>query len=94
MAGKTVPSTTCLRCLLYQLGNWMAGKTWRHRQPPPRRLYQLGNWMAGKTSPWPARWIASIVPTGELDGRQDLRPLLLCVSMIVPTGELDGRQDL
>ena len=34
-----------------------------------------------------------IVPTGELDGRQDYRALLGLKPRIVPTGELDGRQD-
>ena len=34
---------------LYQLGNWMAGKTIYSFQASGLELYQLGNWMAGKT---------------------------------------------
>ena len=36
----------------------------------------------------------AIVPTGELDGRQDENIADLMCLNIVPTGELDGRQDL
>ena len=35
-----------------------------------------------------------IVPTGELEGRQDCIPQLVRDKLIVPTGELEGRQDL
>ena len=34
-----------------------------------------------------------IVPTGELEGRQDMLNQLGRVLRIVPTGELEGRQD-
>ena len=34
-----------------------------------------------------------IVPTGELEGRQDSARHALPPSSIVPTGELEGRQD-
>ena len=34
-----------------------------------------------------------IVPTGELEGRQDRSVLLDRPAGIVPTGELEGRQD-
>ena len=34
-----------------------------------------------------------IVPTGELEGRQDARFLPFLSVLIVPTGELEGRQD-
>ena len=34
-----------------------------------------------------------IVPTGELDGRQDVDTGTAVDIPIVPTGELDGRQD-
>ena len=35
----------------------------------------------------------SIVPTGELEGRQDHKPHDAILAFIVPTGELEGRQD-
>ena len=34
-----------------------------------------------------------IVPTGELEGRQDSIARLDDAGLIVPTGELEGRQD-
>ena len=34
-----------------------------------------------------------IVPTGELEGRQDYIARLDDAGLIVPTGELEGRQD-
>ena len=34
-----------------------------------------------------------IVPTGELEGRQDNRSTHEVLNAIVPTGELEGRQD-
>ena len=39
------------------------------------------------------KWRLPIVPTGELDGRQDLLIARSSSAIIVPTGELDGRQD-
>ncbi len=47
---KTPPDHRgCFGLALYQLGNWMAGKTYACFSPFCSRLYQLGNWMAGKT---------------------------------------------
>ena len=57
------------------------------------RLYQLGNWKAGKTLLSRTVSMVPIVPTGELEGRQDLMVLASMVAYIVPTGELEGRQD-
>ena len=34
-----------------------------------------------------------IVPTGELEGRQDVQLCAMKSPLIVPTGELEGRQD-
>ena len=34
-----------------------------------------------------------IVPTGELEGREDLPAASVALSAIVPTGELEGRED-
>ena len=34
-----------------------------------------------------------IVPTGELEGRQDVKETYVLNHLIVPTGELEGRQD-
>ena len=78
---------------LYQLGNWKAGKTldWYHLHQAA--LYQLGNWKAGKTSHLQVCVPSRIVPTGELEGRQDIVTLDNSVAAIVPTGELEGRQD-
>ena len=49
----------------------MAGKTWHRFGGAARPLYQLGNWMAGKTRSHSGMLMVAIVPTGELDGRQD-----------------------
>lgn len=37
---------------------------------------------------------SGIVPTGELEGREDRDGLGVRASCIVPTGELEGREDL
>ena len=37
---------------------------------------------------------SGIVPTGELEGREDLLTAVTVLSTIVPTGELEGREDL
>ena len=71
----------------------MAGKTCDRFAGDRDRLYQLGNWMAGKTWITFLKLSAPIVPTGELDGRQDYEVLGNVLLNIVPTGELDGRQD-
>ena len=49
--------------------------------------------MAGKTGRSGGATTRRIVPTGELDGRQDRGPVVSNGEVIVPTGELDGRQD-
>ena len=51
MAGKTIQPPEPKLPKLYQLGNWMAGKTCRVQAWVGLELYQLGNWMAGKTIP-------------------------------------------
>ena len=71
MAGKTIRNAAFSGTKLYQLGNWMAGKTIRNQAIGDELLYQLGNWMAGKTAGAHGFGLAPIVPTGELDGRQD-----------------------
>ena len=35
--------------LVYQLGNWKAGKTKKRSKGKVDIVYQLGNWKAGKT---------------------------------------------
>ena len=56
-------------------------------------MYQLGNWKAGKTREAVGYLAERIVPTGELEGRQDEPIRRMLVQPIVPTGELEGRQD-
>ena len=59
-------------------------------EPP---LYQLGNWKAGKTGLEVPSGDRTIVPTGELEGREDCALSAPTSSKIVPTGELEGRED-
>ena len=56
-------------------------------------MYQLGNWKAGKTRTVVVNGGGSIVPAGELEGREDLVGLLVVGHPIVPAGELEGRED-
>ena len=54
--------------------NWGIGRParpLRYAAPSHDQLYQLGNWKAGKTRDARGRRAPRIVPTGELEGRQD-----------------------
>ena len=76
--------------------NWGIGRPARPLDTRPAdgvSLYQLGNWKAGKTATCAGLATFSIVPTGELEGRQDFRVPGEMMDAIVPTGELEGRQD-